>query len=149
MNPLQKFVVRVCNINLNDAAVRFNVEQALREQRRQGKQEGLAQGRQEKPDCLRCPLYLQEQISKTMTAEETAAPTTEGKMAVYGARQRHITRQLQERTGLLMKHTRTMQEQRQRAQQQEPETKILPPVRVTRNLSKLLGTDDEPEKKIS
>lgn len=131
MNPLQKFVVRVCHINLNDAAVRFNVEQALREQRRQGKEEGLAQGRLETPTCLRCPLYLQEQISKALTAEELAAPNTDGDIAVQP--KKYITPEwFKKRNPDLVK------------------TNVLPRMRVTRDLRQLLNTDNnERDKKIS
>lgn len=131
LNWFQKWVLR--SIGINPEAIvqkEFNVEQALRDTWTRAKQRYLAEGRKEKADCRMCPLWKQDQIrlhgrSEPIGAYEPPSPTTDGKIAAQGARQKHITRNLQEHPGTLMQHDRLMREQKKRATD-GPYTDILP-----------------------
>ena len=99
LNWFQNWIVRFCRVQP------FDVNEALKQQWRNGKQKGVEEGRLEKADCLVCPLWRADHIRLTgiqTPGYEQPSPTTSGKIvAQQGARSPAITRQLsplQERT---------------------------------------------------
>lgn len=123
--------------------VRFTIDQALWAKYRQGKTEGIEQGRKEIPECLCCPYYLHaKQQPARLSAYESPDPKTDGKIAaVEGIRQRAFRHQLNSQpSGKLLKIDTDMRQRKQTTGQLDVDTMSLPAMPApTRDVRPLPG----------